>query len=258
MNVRVRLSDTAIQAAQRHFEEAKKLKAKAEGLRRGIADLERKLGELAQREQAPAARAPKVKIREARKREWFEAYHWFRTSGGQLVIAGRDAKQNESLVARHLEPGDLFFHADIAGGAATILKDGRNAGEQEKKEAAQFAACFSKAWKLGYASLDVYAVPAAQVSKSAPPGEYLPKGSFMIVGKREWFRGTPLSLTLAKGPEGRLVVLPAVHARKPAPSLEITPGAVERRAAGEAIKARLGLESAEEVLRALPGAVALG
>jgi predicted ribosome quality control (RQC) complex YloA/Tae2 family protein len=253
MRVRVRPGESAVRAAQRNFGEAKRLRAQADGLRKGIADLEARLAALEARPAGAPAGAPRVRVREARKREWFEAFHWFRTSGGRLVLAGKDARQNELLVARHLEAGDLFFHADIAGGAATVLKDGQAAGEQERREAAQWAACFSKAWKLGYASLDVYAVPAGQVSKAAPAGEYLPKGSFMILGRREWFRGMPLALALAKGPDGRLAVLPAGHHDRPSEAVAAVPGAGEKRGSAEAIKGRLGLESAEEALSALPG-----
>lgn len=252
----MRLGETSVQAAQRHFRESKALKARAEGMKKGVADLESKLKKLEEKAARPAEEnRPKVKVREARKREWFEAYRWFNTSGGRLVIAGRDAKQNEALFARHLEEGDLFFHADIAGGAATILKDGANASGQEKKETAQWAACFSKAWKLGYASLDVYCVAKGQVSKAAPSGEYLQKGSFMMLGRKEWFRGTPLALSLCIGEGGRLVLLPEAHAGKPQKSVRLAPGPKAGLEAWEVIKARLGLNSAGEVQPLLPGSV---
>ena len=256
MKVKIKLNESAIQAAQRHFEESKKFKAKAEGIKKGILDLERKLKELEQKAAEPVeTHAPKVRVREARKREWFESFHWFKTSGGKLVVAGRDAKQNEVLYAKYLEPNDLFFHADIAGGAVTLLKEGKTASEQEKKETAQWAACFSKAWKLGYTSLDVYCVGKEHVSKSAPSGEYLAHGSFMITGKREWFRGTPLAVVVVNQ-EGRGIVLPANHAQKPERAVLAIPGKTERRVAAEVIKERVSLESGEEVIQALPGAVA--
>lgn len=260
MKVRVKLSETAIQAATRYFNQAKEHKARAEGTKRGIADLELKIRELNARiakkaEQAAKEAKPRVVVRSARKKEWFETYQWFRTSGGRLVIAGKDATQNEQLVGKYLLEKDLFFHADIAGGATTILKDGTEANGQERLEAAQWAACFSKAWKLGYTSLDVYAVNGDQVDKRAPSGEYISKGSFMIHGKREWYRNTPLALVLAKGKDDRLEVLPANHADKPRQTLEIGPGAVEKGEAGERIKARLGLESQQDELSRLPGSV---
>ncbi|EJW04606.1 hypothetical protein EDEG_01190 [Edhazardia aedis USNM 41457] len=41
-----------------------------------------------------------------------------------LVIAGRSAQENDLLVKKHLSNDDLFFHADVAGAATVILKNG--------------------------------------------------------------------------------------------------------------------------------------
>ena len=107
---------------------------------------------------------------------------------------------------------DLFFHADIQGGSAVVLKDGTNATEQEKKEVAQFAASFSNAWKNANAAVDVYAVKKDQVSQHAHGG-YVAAGAFAIIGQREWFRNTPLGLKIGK--EGnRVFVLPLLHSKK--------------------------------------------
>jgi len=182
--------------AARYYERAKKMRAKLAGVKKAIADTERKLEELdekikTQKEEALAKPALKLK----REKKWFEKFHHFTTSDGFLVIAGRDAKQNELLVARHLEPNDLFMHAEIHGAPATIIKNGQNAPERSLLEAAQFSASYSSAWKNGLASVDVYAVKPDQVSKHSQ-GEYVPKGGFMIKGERQWFKHTPLGLRL--------------------------------------------------------------
>ena len=62
--------------------------------------------------------------------------------------------------------------------------------------AAEFTAAYSKAWQTGLATVDVYAVRPDQVSKQPPTGEYLPKGSFMIYGQREWFRDVELKVAI--------------------------------------------------------------
>ena len=36
-----------------------------------------------------------AKIERVRKPYWFEKFHWFVSSDGYLVLAGRDAQQNE-------------------------------------------------------------------------------------------------------------------------------------------------------------------
>ena len=127
-----------------------------------------------------------VVLRKKRKREWYEAFRWMFTSGGRLVLGGKDAKTNEILVRRYLQPNDLFFHADVIGAPSVILKDGINASEEEKEEAATFAASYSRAWKMGLYKVPVFYVEASQVSLSPPSGEYRPKGGIIIKGKREW------------------------------------------------------------------------
>ena len=113
-----------------------------------------------------------------------------------LIIGGKDAKSNEMVVKKPLEPQDLFFHADVTGASATVLKEGTKATIENKKAAACIAAAYSRAWQAGLSTIDVYAVPSAQVKLSAKSGEYLAKGAFVIEGKREWFRNTELALAL--------------------------------------------------------------
>ncbi|NOY11444.1 MAG: fibronectin-binding domain-containing protein, partial [Archaeoglobi archaeon] len=66
------------------------------------------------------------------------------------------------------------------------LKNGQEAGEQSIKEAAEFAGIYSALWKEGKHSGEVYYVKPEQVKRAARPGEYLPKGSFFIEGKRNY------------------------------------------------------------------------
>ncbi|MEM4575631.1 MAG: fibronectin-binding domain-containing protein, partial [Archaeoglobaceae archaeon] len=53
-------------------------------------------------------------------------------------------------------------------------------------ETAEFAAIYSSLWKEGKHSGEVYYVKPEQVLRSAKSGEYLPKGSFYIVGERNY------------------------------------------------------------------------
>jgi len=132
-----------------------------------------------------------------RKKEWYEKFRWFISSGGFLVIAGRDAGQNEKIVRRYLEDEDVFLHADIYGAPVVVIKThGKQIDETTLREAAEFAASFSRAWELGFSAIDVYWVKGSQVSKSPPSGLYLPKGSFMIYGKRNYLKGVKLAVAI--------------------------------------------------------------
>jgi len=156
---------------------------------------------LAKLEEARSAsiRVERQVSRMVKPRYWFERYHWLITRSGFLVIGGRDASQNESIVRRYLEPSDIFLHADVHGAPATVVKTGgRKPTEEDLKDAAVIAGCYSRAWREGFGYVDVYWVSGEQVSKKPPAGEYLGKGAFMIYGKRNYLR---IELKLALGVE---------------------------------------------------------
>ncbi|KAH9385135.1 nuclear export mediator factor NEMF [Nematocida major] len=115
---------------------------------------------------------------------WFEKFRWFVTKDSDLILAGRDSKQNEILVKKHLKDTDLYFHADVRGGSSVIIGEG--ASEHTKQVAAAMAMHLSKAWENNLVS-EVYCVRGEQVSKTAPAGEYLTHGSFAISGKKEFY-----------------------------------------------------------------------
>ncbi len=128
---------------------------------------------------------------------WYESFHYFRSSDGFLVVGGRDASQNESLIKRRMENNDIVVHADIHGSPFVIIKDMRqNISQKTIEEAGQFVVSFSRAWSLGLLSADAYWVYPEQVSKKAPSGTYLKPGSFMIYGQRNYIRNIPLRLAI--------------------------------------------------------------
>lgn len=215
------------------YNELKELKRELEARRRALVDLEAKLKDLAEKE-VEVAREVEERIRKRREpRHWYEKYLWFRSSDGLLVVAGRDASQNEVLVRRYLEGKDLFFHADIVGATAVVVKsEGREVPQATIEEAAQFAACYSKAWRAGFASIDVYWVYGEQVSKTPPSGEYLSKGSFMIRGDRNYLRGVELKLAVGLVVrDGEFLIVsgpPSIIAREAAAYVTLVPGDEEK------------------------------
>ena len=126
-------------------------------------------------------------IKKARKTLWFEKFLWFISSEGYIVIGGRDAMQNEILVKKYLKKNDAYVHADIHGATSIIVKN-MSADQLPPKtmmEAGCFALCHSSAWNSKIVT-SAYWVHAEQVSKTAPTGEYLTTGSFMIRGKKNY------------------------------------------------------------------------
>lgn len=126
-------------------------------------------------------------IIKARKTYWFEKFFWFISSDNYLVIGGRDQQQNELLVKRYMRARDLYVHADVSGAASIVIKN-PGAGDVPPRtlaEAGQAAVAYSVAWEAKVLTR-AWWVHASQVSKSAPTGEYLTTGSFMIRGRKNY------------------------------------------------------------------------
>ena len=255
VNVVFKLSESPSKVASKLYEEAKKLERKA-----------RKAREVAAELSARAKPAKRLVFRIAAEKAWYANFLHFRSSEGFLVIGGRDASQNEALVRKYMEPHDLFFHADIHGGPAVIVKTGgEKPGQATIEEAAQLAGAFSKAWEAGFHQVDVYWVYGEQVSKKAPSGEYLGKGAFMVYGRRNYLR-VPLRLAVGVAiKEGRARLLygpPPVVSREALAYVELAPGRMERDFTAEkvrrvlvsaALEAGVRLKiSRQEILNCLP------
>lgn len=188
MRIKIFIDKSVHENAAYYYELAKEARKKAAGAEKAIEET-KKIIEKGEERKA----GKKVKIK--RKKEWYEAFYYFFTSSGRLAIGGKTAQQNDLIFKKYMEDNDLFFHADIQGGSAVILKNGHSASEEELKEVAQFAASFSNAWKNGNSAVDVYAVKKEQVSKHAHGG-YIAAGAFAITGERNWFRNVPLGLRI--------------------------------------------------------------
>uniref|UniRef100_A0A1A7WC97 Ribosome quality control complex subunit NEMF n=1 Tax=Iconisemion striatum TaxID=60296 RepID=A0A1A7WC97_9TELE len=126
-------------------------------------------------------------IQKARKVYWFEKFLWFISSENYLVIAGRDQQQNEMIVKRYFRAGDLYVHADLHGATSCVIKNpsGDPIPPRTLTEAGTMAVCYSAAWDAKIIT-SAWWVHHHQVSKTAPTGEYLTTGSFMIRGKKNF------------------------------------------------------------------------
>ncbi|XP_066142754.1 ribosome quality control complex subunit NEMF homolog [Euwallacea fornicatus] len=137
-------------------------------------------------------------INKARKVYWFEKFYWFISSENYLVIAGRDQQQNELIVKRYMKPTDVYVHADIHGASSVVIKNptGLPVPPKTLNEAGTMAICYSVAWDAKVVT-NAYWVWGEQVSKTAPTGEYLSTGSFMIRGKKNFLPPSHLILGLS-------------------------------------------------------------
>lgn len=181
--------------------------ARAKEMERGNASIEegrtKILAQIEKLSSETAAIHRKVIVKEQISREWYERYRWFITTDGLLVIGGRDASSNSALIRKHLTEHDIVFHAEVYGSPFFIIKNAAAFALTQEgtinsslHQVAQATISFSRAWKDGLSSADAYWVMAEQVKKGAPTGQFLPKGSFVIEGKRNYLKGVELRLAI--------------------------------------------------------------
>ncbi len=191
MDIEVDFTTSAIENAQRYYEKAKKYRKKVEAAREKMKEIK----EMSKREKKKVE--AKLPVKKRVRKHWYEKFRWSLTSEGFLVVAGKDATQNEVLYKKYLEENDIVLHADIHGAPLTVVKSqGKEITPLAIREAAEMAAAYSSAWKMKLGSVDVYWVLPEQVSKTPPSGQYLAKGAFMIYGEKNYLRKTEVKISI--------------------------------------------------------------
>jgi predicted ribosome quality control (RQC) complex YloA/Tae2 family protein len=127
---------------------------------------------------------------------WFQQYNWYIMDNRFLIISGKSADQNEEIVKKYLNKDDKYIHGNFFGSPSMIIKDMKVKEEiplQVLLRGGDFLVCMSNNWKVSR-SEDTYYVNPEQVSKTAPSGEYVTKGSFMIRGNKNYLPNANLEL----------------------------------------------------------------
>ena len=102
-------------------------------------------------------------------KQWYEKFRWFTSSDGFLVVAGKDTVSNEVIVKKYTTQEDVVFHAEITGAPFVVVKaEGKPISEQALREAAEFAASYSRAWRENAGTADVYWVKSTSLVKADP------------------------------------------------------------------------------------------
>ena len=196
VEVEIDFRKNARQNAEKYFGEAKKAKAKFVATEAALLRTSEKL-ESAKTGAEMTIKKVGLPQKKKTRGKWYESFRWMFTTEGFLVIGGRDAKQNEIIFAKRIEPTDIVLHAEIIGAPLTVVKaEGKQITPLAIREAAEFAAAYSSAWKAGVGSIDAYWIKPEQISKSAQPGQFLPKGSFMIRGTKNYVKKMELRVAI--------------------------------------------------------------
>ena len=216
------------QNAQTYFEQARTLKDKAKGAKAALERTETQ----ATKEQAKRAKdaaAGRVRLAKRSKRFWFEKHRWGILSDGRMIVGGRDAKGNDTVVRKYLRSTDLYVHADLHGapscslrlhdgleidpnpmgfrpeGVASLkisqefvdgLEDAQNLPVEIIEEGAQLAIAWSRAWGSGGAAATAFHARPSQVSKQTESGESIGRGAFVVRGQRTWYRDVPMEIAI--------------------------------------------------------------
>ncbi|MCW3983939.1 MAG: ribosome rescue protein RqcH [Candidatus Bathyarchaeota archaeon] len=193
--------------ANEYYERGKRAKEKAQGAQTALNETKKKLAEIEEElkraeelkslKPAQIVEALAKRKEEMANKQWFEKFRHFTTSDGFLVVAGKDTVSNEVLIKKYTKEEDVVFHAEITGSPFVVIKtEGKQVSESALKEAAEAAASYSRAWRENAGTADVYWVKVDQLSKSGPSGESIPHGAFFVVGKRNWYKNTPLRVAV--------------------------------------------------------------
>ena len=193
-NIKLTVGEDLEAIASNYYDKAKKSESKIENAKKAKKDTEKQLEEL--NEESIELEEVMEDKTEKREKKWFEKYRWFYSSEGYLVLAGRDSNTNDMLVKKHMESNDLYFHADFDGAPSVVVKDGQEAGEATREEAAKAAVTFAKTWKAGIGADDIYYVDPDQVTENPESGEYLAKGAFVIRGDRSYMRNVSVEASI--------------------------------------------------------------
>lgn len=244
MEVIIDVSKSIEQNAGIYFDKAKKLKKKIPGIQKTIESSKIKLSNV---------KLPEKKEKVIKKKEWYDKFRWFISSDDFLVIGGRDSTTNEIAVKKYMEKNDIVFHTELSGSPFVIIKnpDNKNIQETTITQAAEFCASFSKSWKSGRGTAEVYRVKPDQLSKEAPAGMAgLAKGMFMVYGKREYVEAR-LNIAICNF-DGKIMSGPIdaikSHSEK---FVEIVAGTDKLSDVAKKVQKIIGGEL-DEIMRALP------
>ncbi len=250
MEIEIDYTKSAYENAGHYYDRAKKLGQKQKGAEKSIKNLQAQLEEAREKSE----QKKEIKVSVILKKEWYEKFHWLKASSGMMAVGGRDAHQNEMLNSKYFDDADLFFHADIFGAGVFILKGGASAPKPVRDEVANFAACYSSAWKQGLRNIDVYSMRREQVTKSSQKGS-LGTGSFLLKGEREWYRNCPLELVFYVEKSGALSIVPRLTFEKTKPDCAYAvalQGRDKKSDAAKKISKIINYKDLDHIIRELP------
>ena len=116
--------------------------------------------------------------------ENYKRYKWFFTSSNKLVIGGKSAEQNDSLISllKSQEKDFIVMHTSSPGSPFSVIVSYiENVIKSDIKECAVFTACFSQSWKKGKKKESVDIFRLSQLTKK----HGMKTGLWLVLGEIE-------------------------------------------------------------------------
>lgn len=252
MKITLKVNKSIDENAQVYFEKSKKAKKKLEGAKKALKKIKKdydKLLTIAQKDEHI-----ELKKEVKRKKQWFEKFYWFITTDDILIIGGRDATTNEIVIKKHVENNDLVLHTDMSGSPFGVIKNDKkeNIPENTIEQAGDFICSYSRAWKMGLTTNKVFYVNKDQVTKEANPGEYLPKGSFMIRGKTQYIKNPKINFAVGIYKEDLIMAGPTEAIQKHCQKfVKVYQGEQKASDIAKKIQSKIGGQL-DDIIRVLP------
>ena len=180
----------------------------------------------------------------------YEKYKWFVTSSGKLVVGGKSAEQNESLLKKlksQKEDFMIMHTAEPGSPFSAILSSPKSITQSDMQECAIFTASFSRAWRQEKKKINVDVFQLSNLFKSNSM-----KTGTWGVKKLTKRISAPLSLVLTTQ-KGKLRAVPKSTLKSSIPLLIISPGKTDKIILAPKIQDLLNNKfTKDEILSALP------
>ncbi|MEK6758064.1 MAG: NFACT RNA binding domain-containing protein [Nanoarchaeota archaeon] len=180
----------------------------------------------------------------------YKKYKWFYTKSGKLVVGGKNAESNDSLLRELKATGDDYFvmHTKAPGSPfCTILAPVKKVNASDLNECAIFTGCFSRAWKEKQKDTSVDVFHLSQLNKNSG----MKSGTWSVNGKIQQYT-VELSLALTMQ-DGVLRAVPTTTANKSDILAYVFPGNIDKSQAVIQTKvASVKKLPVEQLLGALP------
>ncbi len=199
MNIDIYLNKSIEENANVYFDKAKKLKKKAPGSQKAIAQTQKEIKEFLEKQEQREINLKKEEVFKDVKQQWYHQFRHTKLPSGLIGIWAQNAQLNELLIKKYMDDVDIVFHTEQPGSPFGIIKQSQNK-KATQKDIETFALCigsFSSSWSRGLGTADVFYVNPNQISKTAQSGEFIAKGSFMIRGEKTFVKNIVLELGIS-------------------------------------------------------------